>query len=121
MHFEDLEKMTRENENYRKVIFTGPKSQLVLMSIPAGGEIGEETHGETDQILFFVEGEGEAVVGGETYKIKEDSAVFVPAGTRHNFINRGDEDLKLYTVYSPPEHPDQTVHKTKEEAIAAEY
>jgi mannose-6-phosphate isomerase-like protein (cupin superfamily) len=112
----DLKKLTKENDNFRKVIYTGEWSQLVLMSIPPGGEIGRETHRSTDQLLFLVEGEGEAILDEQTTKFKEHGVVFVPAGTRHNFKNTGDEDLKLYTVYAPPAHPDGTVHKTKADA-----
>lgn len=113
----DIEKLTKENTNFRKVLYTGKNSQLVLMSIPVGGDIGNEAHETIDQILFFVEGTGEAVLNNtEKQRVEKDSVVFVPAGTWHNFINTGDEDLKLYTVYSPPAHKDGTVHKTKEEA-----
>lgn len=86
------------------------------MSIPVGGDIGEETHPTTDQILFLVEGSGQAVIEGQTSEFSEGEAVFVPAGTKHNFVNTGNSDLKLYTVYSPPAHADGTVHKTKAEA-----
>ena len=109
----DIKELAKENTNFRKVIYTGPKSQLVLMSIPAGGDIGLETHPNTDQILFFVEGSGEAVLNGETKPIEKHSVFFVPAGTEHNFTNTGGEDMKLYTVYAPPQHPDGTVQTTK--------
>jgi mannose-6-phosphate isomerase-like protein (cupin superfamily) len=89
------------------------------MCIPAGEEIGEETH-EVDQILVFVEGSGEAVLNKQHQPVVANDLVFVPAGTLHNFLNTGDSDLKLYTVYSPPEHAPGTVHKTKKEADAAE-
>ena len=102
------------------MLHTGEHSQIVAMSIPVGGDIGEEVHPNTDQMLFFVDGEGEAILDGETRKVEEHDVVFVPAGTRHNFKNTGDEDLKLFTVYAPPEHPDGTIHKTKEEAQKAE-
>ena len=117
----NIKELAKENTLFRKVVYTGKYSQLVLMSIPAGGDIGEETHDTIDQILFFVKGEGEAVLSGESKPIKKGDVVFVPAGTLHNFKNTGQEDLKLYTVYSPPAHPDGTVHATKEEAEAAEY
>ena len=86
------------------------------MNIRVGGDIGMETHPTTDQMLFFVAGNGEAIVGGQTRPVFEHDIVFVPAGTEHNFKNIGHEDLKLFTVYAPPAHPDGTVHKTKEEA-----
>lgn len=116
----DIKKLTLENDNFRKVIYTGKNSQLVLMSIPVAEEIGEEVHPDVDQILFLVSGIGEAVLEGKSSEFKTDEVVFVPAGTKHNFINKGDTDLKLYTVYSPPEHPDGTVHKTKAEAQQSE-
>jgi mannose-6-phosphate isomerase-like protein (cupin superfamily) len=90
------------------------------MTIPPGGEIGEEVHEGIDQILIFVEGEAEAIVGGERRAVGADELVLVPAGTRHNFVNRGDRPLRLVTVYSPPEHEPGTVHRTKEEADVAE-
>lgn len=116
MYAEDIKKLTKENTNFRKVLYTGSHSQIVAMSIPAGGDIGEETHPHTDQILFFVEGDGEAVVAGETRRVEEHDVVFVPAGTIHNFRNVGNEDLKLFTVYSPPAHPEGTVEATKGDA-----
>ncbi|MDO8583037.1 MAG: cupin domain-containing protein [bacterium] len=112
----DIKELTKENTNFRKVLYTGPHSQLVAMSIPVGGDIGEETHPNTDQILFFVDGEGEAILGGESRKVEEHDVVSVPAGTRHNFKNTGDEDLKLFTVYSPPAHADGVIHATKADA-----
>lgn len=109
----DIKELAKENTNFRKVIYTGPKSQLVLMSIPPGGDIGLETHPDTDQILFFVEGKGEALLNGETQPVEKHSVVFVSAGAEHNFTNTGEEDLKLYTVYAPPQHPDGTIQATK--------
>ena len=116
MLHENIKRLTKENDNFRKVIYTGEWSQLVLMSIPVGEEIGEETHRGTDQILVLIEGEGEAILNGKASKFEKRDIVFVPAGTRHNFKNTGDEDLKLYTVYAPPAHAEGTVHKTKAEA-----
>lgn len=116
MFAEDIKKLAQENSNFRKVIHTGKHAQLVLMSIPVGGDIGEEVHPDVDQLLFFVEGKTEAILNGESKEVKEDEVVFVPAGTTHNFKNAGDEDLKLYTVYSPPNHADGTIHTTKEDA-----
>lgn len=116
MYTENIKKATKNNTNFRKVLHTGLKSQLVAMSIPAGSDIGEEAHRDTDQILFIVEGEGEAILNGEVKKAGEHDVVFVPAGTTHNFKNIGDEDLKLFTVYAPPEHPDGTIHPTKQDA-----
>lgn len=116
MYAEDIKKLTKENTNFRKVLHTGEKSQIVAMCIPVGGDIGEEVHPNTDQILFFVDGEAEAILNGETRTVEKHAVVFVPAGTTHNFKNIGDEDLKLFTVYAPPEHADGTIHKTKEDA-----
>jgi mannose-6-phosphate isomerase-like protein (cupin superfamily) len=116
VYAEDVVALARGNEDFRRVLFTTERSQLVLMSIKPGEEIGEETHDGVDQVLAFVEGEGEAVLAGESRQVRAGSVVVVPAGTRHNFITRGEAPLKLYTVYTPPEHPDGTVHRTKEEA-----
>ncbi len=121
MFAEDIKKLTKENTNFRKVLHTGQHSQIVAMSIPVSGDIGEEVHPNTDQMLFLVKGECEAMLNGEKRLVEEHDVVFVPAGTTHNFKNTGDEDLKLFTVYAPPEHPDGTVHKTKEEAGKAEH
>ena len=109
----------RRNEYFRQVLATGAHAQLVVMTIQPGEEIGEETH-EGDQILLFVEGEGEAILGGESSPVGPGDYVFVPAGTLHNFVNTGPEPLRLLTAYAPPEHPDGTVHRTKAEADAAE-
>jgi mannose-6-phosphate isomerase-like protein (cupin superfamily) len=109
-----------ENEDFRRVVATGDHSQIVLMAIEPNSEIGEEVHGHVDQVLVFVGGEGRAVIEGETMPVEPGHLTYVPAGTRHNFINTGDEPLKLYTIYAPPEHPPGTVHRTKAEADAAE-
>jgi mannose-6-phosphate isomerase-like protein (cupin superfamily) len=106
--------------DFRREILTNQHSQLVLMSIEPGDEIGEETH-DVDQILAFVTGQGEAVLDGRKSRVEEGSLVAVPAGTRHNFINTGNRPLKLYTIYSPPEESPGTLHRTKAEALAAEH
>jgi mannose-6-phosphate isomerase-like protein (cupin superfamily) len=121
MFAEDIKILTKENSNFRKVLHTGRYSQIVAMCIPVNGDIGEEVHSNTDQLLFFVDGQGEAILNGETRKVEEHDVVFVPAGTTHNFKNIGDEALKLFTVYAPPAHPDGTVHKTKADAEKEEY
>jgi mannose-6-phosphate isomerase-like protein (cupin superfamily) len=108
-----------ENDDFRRTLVTGEHAQVVAMTIQAGEEIGEETH-EGDQLLFFVSGEGEAVLEGESEPVTANDMVFVPAGTLHNFVNTGAEPLRLVTTYAPPEHPDGTVHRTKAEADAAE-
>lgn len=114
---QDVSKLAKENENFRQVLFTTELSQLVLMSVAPGDDIGEETHEDTDQILSFVAGSGEAVIEGESRPVAAGSVVVVPAGTRHNFINQGGEPLKLYTIYVPPNHKDGTVHRTKQDAL----
>ena len=106
--------------DFRRVLWTGEHTQLVIMTIPPGGEIGEETHDDTDQILTFVSGTGQAIVSGQKKNVAQGDLVVVPAGTKHNFVNTGENPLILYTVYGPPEHADQAVHATKEEADEAE-
>ncbi len=113
----DIEKETLENENFRKVIYTSNYSQLVVMSIAPGEDIGEEVHG-LDQFIRIEQGVGKAVLNDEEYDIKDDWAVVIPAGVKHNIVNTGDTSLKLYSIYSPPEHKDGTVHKSK--AVAEE-
>jgi mannose-6-phosphate isomerase-like protein (cupin superfamily) len=116
----DVVALARQNDAFRREVITGAHSQLVLMTIPPGGEIGEEVHEDVDQILLFVEGEGEAVLEGNGSPVGPNRLVFVKAGTRHNFVNTGDGPLRLMTIYAPPEHEPGTVHATKEEADAAE-
>ncbi|MGH2709889.1 MAG: cupin domain-containing protein [Actinomycetota bacterium] len=116
----DIVAMARKNEDFRKVILTGEHSQVVAMTIPIGGEIGEEVHEDVDQVLIFVEGQGDAILEGDRKPIDENDLVFVNAGTRHNFVNTGDGPLRLVTIYAPPEHAPGTIHATKEEADAAE-
>jgi mannose-6-phosphate isomerase-like protein (cupin superfamily) len=116
----DLEKDTLENENFRKVLNTTAKSQLVVMSLLPGEDIGEEVH-QVDQFIRIEEGRGKAVLDGEEFEIKEDWAVVVRAGATHNIINTGSSKMKLYTVYTPPEHKDGTIHQTKEDALKAEH
>jgi mannose-6-phosphate isomerase-like protein (cupin superfamily) len=112
--------LARANDDFRRTIETGEHSQVVVMTLQPGEEIGEETH-DGDQILLFVDGEGEAVLEGEPEPVRPADVVFVPAGTVHNFVNAGPEPLRLVTVYAPPEHPDGTVHRTKADADAAEH
>jgi len=116
----DIEALVRRNEDFRREVRTAEHSQIVLMTIPAGGEIGEEVHRGIDQTLVFVEGEAEAVVEGEPFPVRAGQVVLVPGGTLHNFVNSGVGPLRLWTVYAPPEHPPGTVHRTKAEADAAE-
>ena len=118
----DVEKLTEENEYFRQVLFTGKYTQLVVMCLQPGEEIGNEVHHTVDQFFRIEEGEARFIFGGtEEHVVKSGDAVLVPAGTFHNVINSSTkEQLKLYTLYSPPNHPDGTVHKSKEEAEAAE-
>lgn len=118
----DIEKLTEMNGNFREVLFTGKNAQLVVMRLRGGEEIGPEVHEENDQFFRVEEGEAEFVFGDlERHHVKPGGAVLVPAGTFHNVINRSEtNDLKLYTIYSPPHHPDGTIHATKADAEAAE-
>jgi mannose-6-phosphate isomerase-like protein (cupin superfamily) len=116
----DILRAAWSNEAFRREVLTGEHEQVVVMTIPPGGEIGEEVHPETDQLLVFVDGRGEADLDGQTSEIGPNDLVFVRAGTRHNFRNTGEEPLRLITIYAPPEHPPGTVHQTKAEADEAE-
>lgn len=107
---------TEENNYFRKVLFTGDRSQLVVMDIPAGGEIGEESHAHVEQTLFFLSGEGKAILNGEETSIGAGDVAVVTPGTQHNFINTGTEPLKVYTIYAPSNHIDGRVHITKADA-----
>jgi mannose-6-phosphate isomerase-like protein (cupin superfamily) len=120
MHLYDVSEITGRSDDFRREIVTGPRSQLVVMTLRPGEEIGEEVH-EGDQLLHFIAGEAEAIVEGETSLVSPGQLVFVPAGARHNFRNAGDEPVRLLTVYAPPEHEPGTVHATKAEADAAEH
>lgn len=117
---EDITTLARKNTFFRQVVVTGTHSQVVLMNIPPGGEIGEETHPATDQTLIFVTGQGQAILNGAQQAVGPNSLCFVAAGTRHNFVNTGTTDLQLYTLYAPPQHAPGTIHKTKADADAAE-
>jgi mannose-6-phosphate isomerase-like protein (cupin superfamily) len=114
---ENIEEATKENKNFRRVIYTAKHTQLVLMSIPPGEEIGEETHRGNDQFFRVDGGHGKCIIDGHTYLIKDGDAIVVPAGAKHNVINTSESAaLKLYTLYSPPHHKDGTIHRTKEDA-----
>lgn len=117
----DIEKKTLENTNFREVLFTGPHSQLVVMSLEPGDEIGTETHDGIDQFIRVEAGKGKSILNGEEHELHDGSAVVIPSGTEHNIINVSDtEALKLYSIYSPPEHPDGTINKDKAAAIEYE-
>lgn len=118
-HFE-IATVAEQSADFRRVLWTGEHTQLVIMTIPPGGEIGVETHDENDQILSFVSGTGKAVIGKQEKQVTAGDVVVVPAGTKHNFLNVGPNALVLYTVYGPPDHADGAVHATKQEADALE-
>jgi len=112
----DIDQATRENHAFRKVLYTGSHSQLVVMSLKPGEEIGKETH-QVDQFFRIEQGNARLKMDGKEYHVAKNSAFIVPAGTEHNVINTGHEDLKLYTIYSPPQHPPGTIHETKADAL----
>ncbi len=116
----NIEEETKINNNYRKVVYTAVHSQLVLMSIAPGGEIGAETH-HLDQFFRFESGQGKVVLDGIEHEVKDGYAVIVPEGTMHNVINTGSDDLKLYTLYSPPNHKDKTTQATKADEYEEEF
>ena len=116
-----IETETVKNTDFRRVLYTGQYSQLVLMALKVGEEIGEETHGDVDQFFRFEQGQGKVVIDGKEHVVKDGDAAIVPAGAKHNVINTSkDSELKLYTIYSPPEHQDKTIRHTKKEAIGKE-
>ncbi len=117
----DISGKALTNDFFRQVLETGEHTQVVIMSIPAGGDIGMEVHKDNDQVLFLLEGSGKVVLNGEEAAYNAGDLVLVRAGTEHNFVNTGDKPLKIITTYSPPHHPAGTVHKTKEEAEKADY
>ena len=117
----NIEQKTLDNKNFRQVLYTGKNTQLVLMSIVPGGEIGMEVHPENDQFFRFESGKGKVIIDGNEYEVGDGHAVIVPAGAEHNVVNASDsEPLKLYTLYSPPHHKDGIIRRTKEEAEANE-
>jgi len=116
-----LERETKKNADFRHVLYTGKHSQLVLMTLRPGEEIGEETHTDVDQFFRFEMGEGKVIIDGVEHRVKDGNGVIVPAGARHNVVNTSKRaTLKLYTIYSPPEHQDGVVRHTKKEAMASE-
>ena len=118
----NIEDKTLANDNFREVLYTAPGIQLVLMTIGVGDEIGLETHDDVDQFIRVESGEGKAILDGREHPLEDGSAVVIPRGTRHNIVNVSkSEPLKLYSLYTPPEHPDGTVHRTKAEADAYEH
>ena len=120
-YFANIEEETLSNSDFRRVLYTGKHAQLVLMSLPAGSEIGMEVHEENDQFFRFESGTGLVVIDANNYQVSDGSAISVPAGAEHNVVNTSDtEDLKLYTIYSPSHHKDGIVRAAKEQAEADE-
>lgn len=117
----DILAAARSNDDFRRVIETGEHEQVVVMTIPIGGDIGAEVHPTTDQLFIFVDGNGEAQLTGQSREFDEGDLVFVRAGTHHNILNRGERPLRLITVYAPPAHAAGTVHATKAEAELEEH
>ncbi|MEX0933573.1 MAG: cupin domain-containing protein [Candidatus Paceibacterota bacterium] len=117
-YIKDIENETLDNVAFRKVLYTSTHSQLVVMSLVPGEDIGEEIHEDVDQFFRVEQGEGKVVLGDDTETVKDGTSVIVPQGIKHNIINTGTVPLKLYTIYMPPHHRDGVLHKTKEEAEA---
>lgn len=114
----NIVKATAENQDFRHVLFTGAKSQLVVMSIVPGGEVGQETHQHVEQTLYFQSGTGEAILDGKTTPIEPGDVVVVTPGTQHNFLNTGKVPMKIFTTYAPPNHIDGRIQHTKADADA---
>jgi len=115
-HLNNLTQQAQDNTYFRRVLATGTRTQVVVMSIPPGGDIGEEVHPDNDQVLYLVQGSGQVILAGETADFAVGDLVLVTAGTRHNFKTVGETAMKIITTYSPPHHPDGTIHKTKADA-----
>jgi mannose-6-phosphate isomerase-like protein (cupin superfamily) len=116
----DIEKLTEENQNFRQVLYTGRNLQLVLMALKPGENIGAEVHATHDQFFRIEEGKGEVKIDGMSHKVKDGDCIIIPAGARHDLTNTGEDPLRVYTLYAPPEHIDGLVQKTKAEADASE-
>lgn len=121
-YLDNIEEITVKNESFRRVLYTARKMQLVVMSLQPGEDIGVEVHPDVDQFFRIEEGEGQVVMDGVARDFKADDAIIIPQGTEHNIINTSStKPLKLYTIYTPPNHPDGKVHKTREEAMQDEH
>ncbi len=118
---DNIEQLTEDNRYFRRVLYTAHQMQLVVMSLSPGEEIGEEVHEQTDQFFRVESGSGEILIDGQATRIETGVAMIVPAGARHNVKNTGLSDMKLYTVYAPPQHAPGTIHQTREEAEADEH
>ncbi len=119
-HHVEMEEATLANHYFRKVLSTQAHMQLVLMALQQGEDIGMEVHPENDQFFRVEKGEGEAIINGTSYALKDGTTIIIPAGSEHNIINKGQGELQMYTIYSPAHHPDGTIHETKADALAAE-
>ena len=118
----DIEERTEANRDFRRVLYTGPHMQLVVMSLEPGEDIGEEVHEDTDQFIRVEEGSGEVVIDSSATPIQAATGIVIPAGAKHNVRNTGEKPMKLYTLYAPPHHEDGTVHRTKAAAdVGAEH
>lgn len=115
----DIEDRTEANADFRRVLYTGPHMQLVLMALKPGEEIGVEVHEDTDQFFRIEEGKGEVVIDGHATPIEGDTGIVIPAGAKHNVRNTGNKPMKMYTLYAPPHHKDGTVHRTRADADVA--
>ena len=116
---DDIEDLTKGNDQFRHVLYTGAYLQLVLMALKPGEEIGEETHTDHDQFFRVEKGKGQIIIDGVSHKVQSDFAIVVPAGAKHNLINTGDKPMKLYTIYGPPNHVDHLAEVTKAQAMAS--
>lgn len=112
----NIEQLTEQNDDYRRVLYSAEQLQLVLMALAPGDEIGEETHHDTDQFFRVEDGQGDVIIDGNRHEVKSGDAIIVPARVRHNVVNTGNRPLKLYTLYAPPEHKDGFVARTKADA-----
>lgn len=119
-YIKNIEQEALGNDYFRKEVFTGKHLQMTVMSLLPGEDIGAEVHHDTDQFLRIEQGTGKVIVDGQEYPIEDDFAIIIPAGAAHNVINTGDVPMKLYSIYTPVEHPVGTIHKDKAEAVAAE-
>lgn len=118
---DNIEQKAKDNTYFREVLETGKNTQVVVMSIPSNTDIGMEIHPDNDQVLYLVDGEGKVILNGEEKPFRKGDLVLVNAGVEHNFITVGNTPMKIITTYSPPHHPEGTIHKTKEEAEASEH
>lgn len=120
MYYQNIKHLAKENQSFRHVLYTTPRSQVVVMSLLPGEDIGEEVHEGHDQLFFIIDGQAEATVNGQPILLDDHYILVVPAGSKHNIRNSGEEELKLCTIYTPPTHKDGTIHQSKADAVADE-